>query len=278
VFLLWWLLLSSAFAAEQGLLWHISGRGADGTLFGTMHSEDPRVTTLPEAVERHFNAAEMLMLEVSLDAQTQMAVALAMMLPESSSLSAVVGEGLGKQAQQAMLGFGIPPEVTERMQPWATVITLSMPKMETGQVLDLLLYQRAVQAGKSFQPLESPQEQLAVFTDLSNSEQKTLLRSVLMEYKSYPAMFERLTEAYLRRDLAAIVRMGEENPMSSDPTLQQKLTRRLLEERNRRMVERMEPQLQQGKVFIGVGALHLPGEQGLIALLRQRGYTVQAVY
>lgn len=278
IFVLWLVLLSGAYASERGLLWHISGNGADSYLFGTMHSEDPRVTRLPEAVSRKLSAADTLMLELALDEQAQMAVALEMFLPEGSSLSAVVGEALGKQAQQAMLEFGIPPEVTERMQPWATVVTLSMPKLETGQVLDVLLYQHGVERGMTFQPLETPQEQLAVFTSLTNSEQKALLRSVLEEYKSYPPMFEAMTEAYLQRDLEALSRMSDENPMSNDAALQQKLMKRLLDERNQRMVSRMVPLLSNGKVFVAVGALHLPGEVGLIRLLRQRGYSVDPIY
>lgn len=278
VFLLWLLLLSTASATEQGLLWHISGKGADSYLFGTMHSEDPRITTLPEVVARHFDAADTLMLEVSLDDKTQMAVAAAMMLPPGSLLSSVVGEELAREAQQAMLERGIPPEVTERMQPWATVVTLSMPQMQTGLVLDQLLYQRAQLSGKRFVPLESAEDQLSVFSGLSHDEQRALLRHVLNEYMAYPEMFEQLTEAYLKRDLAAIVRMGEENPMSGDPGLQQKMMERLIDVRNRQMVERMVPQLQGRKVFVAVGALHLPGETGLISLLRKQGYRLSPLY
>lgn len=275
---LWMALLSSAFASEQGLLWHISGKGVDSYLFGTMHSEDPRVTTLPEAIESRFNEATTLMLEVSLDEQTQLTVAQEMLLPQGSSLSAVVGEELAKKAQVAMQEFGVPPEVTERMQPWATVVTLSMPKMETGMVLDMLLFMKGQQAGMSFQPLETPDEQLAVFTNLTASEHQSMLRSVLKDYKSYPQMFEQMTELYLKRDLAALKKMGDDNPMSGDPALQQKLMHRLLDERNRRMVSRMEPVMQKGKTFVAVGALHLPGEGGLISLLRQRGYQVTPIY
>ena len=52
---------------------------------------------------------------------------------------------------------------------------------------------------------------------------------------------------------------------------------RLVARRNRRMVERMLPGLRQGGVFVAVGALHLPGEEGLVALLRQEGFTVERV-
>ena len=71
--MLWLLLVSTVFAAGEGLLWRVSGNGADGYLFGTMHSEDPRVTTLPVEVEHHFSTARTLVLEVSLDRQSEAA-------------------------------------------------------------------------------------------------------------------------------------------------------------------------------------------------------------
>ena len=278
LFLLWLLLVSSAFAGEQGLLWHITGKGVDSYLFGTMHSEDPRVTKLPVEVDRRFKAADTVVLEVALDAQTEMTAAMQMMLPAESSLTTLVGDALSTQAKQAMLSRGVAPEVTERLQVWATVLVLSMPRPQTGQVLDKLLYERALASGKQFKPLESADEQIGIFTALSIDEQRMLLRNVLEEYQSYPVLFERMTEAYLSRDLALLVRISDENPMTSDPALQQKVMTSLLEHRNRRMVTRMQPMLKEGKAFIAVGALHLPGDEGLINLLRQQGYTVGSVY
>ncbi len=272
ILLLWLLLLSAAAASGEGLLWQVSGNGADGYLFGTMHSEDPRVTRLSPEVERRFNGAETLMLEVSLDEQTAMAVAMRMRLPPQQTLSGLVGEVLASQARQAMQERGIPPEATERMQPWATVLTLSTPKPESGLVLDTLLYQRALREGKAFFALESADEQLAVFDGLALDEQRALLQSVLQEYRDYPQLFEQMTVAYLERDLDRLAAISNSQLSSDDQALQQKLMRRLLGQRNYRMVERMEPQLKQGKVFIAIGALHLPGKEGVVELLRQRGY------
>ena len=272
------LLASGTVAAQQGLLWHISGKGADSYLFGTMHSEDPRVSHLSSVVEPYLQRAELLMLEVSLDPQTEMAVAMQMMLPTESSLSALVGEELSGRVKQAMLERGVPPEVTERLQPWATVLTLSMPEQSGGQILDKLLYQRALASGKEFKPLESVEEQLGIFSSLSVAEQKRLLQGVLDEYKSYPQLFEKMTDAYLNRDLEGLLAMNEEYSLSHDFELQQKVMARLLQQRNHRMAGRIVPQLDKGQVFVAVGALHLPGEEGLIQLLRQRGYTVEALY
>ncbi len=278
LFLLWLLLVSTAFAGEQGLLWHISGKGVDSYLFGTMHSEDPRVTRLPAEVEQRFMAADTVVLEVSLDAQTEMAAAAQMMLPQESSLTALVGEALSAQAKQAMLSRGVPPAVTERLQPWATVLVLSMPRQQGGLVLDKLLYDRAQAEGKRFQALESVEEQIAVFTSLSIDEQKALLQTVLKEYQGYPLLFEQMTEAYLSGDLAQLVKISDANPMTSDPELHAKVMTKLLDHRNRRMVKRMQTMLMEGKVFVAVGALHLPGETGLISLLRQQGYAITPLY
>lgn len=278
LFLLWLLLVSTAFADDTGLLWHISGKGTEGYLFGTMHSEDPRVTRLPQEVERHFAAAKTLVLEVSLDEQSERAAAVQMLLPPKSSLTALVGEAMSRQVKEAMLTRGVPPEAAERLQLWATAMTLSMPAPQTGLVLDKLLYQQALASGKKFKPLESINEQIAIFTALTLDEQKELLRNVLEEYQGYPELFEQMTGAYLSRDLTRLMKMSEENPMSRDQSLQVKVMDRLLYQRNRRMAARIEPLLRQGGVFIAIGALHLPGEEGVIALLRQRGYQVEAVY
>jgi hypothetical protein len=61
---------------------------------------------------------------------------------------------------------------------------------------------------------------------------------------------------------------------SQDDALAKRLMDSLINQRNNRMLERMLPKLKQGRVFIAVGALHLPGEHGLLNLLRGAGYAV----
>ncbi|MET0089535.1 MAG: TraB/GumN family protein [Candidatus Thiodiazotropha sp.] len=268
------LVCRAGIAGDQGLLWRIEGQGAHACLFGTMHSDDPRVTQLSDAVTRCFNESDILMLEMALDERTMIDVATRMMLDQDTSLSEQVGSSLGAEACGAMQSLGIPPEVTERMQPWAVVMTLGMPQMESGLFLDKLLYERGIAAGKRFQALESAGEQLSIFNSLSLDEQKSMLRQVLREYRDYPGMFEMLTQAYLDQDLQRLMAITIANPMSSDTQLQQKMMALMLDSRNRRMAERMLPLLDQARVFVAVGALHLAGETGLIALLRQQGYKV----
>ena len=53
---------------------------------------------------------------------------------------------------------------------------------------------------------------------------------------------------------------------------------RFIDARNLVMAERMTERLDQGGAFIAIGALHLPGEKGLVSLLKARGYRVEPVY
>jgi uncharacterized protein YbaP (TraB family) len=63
-----------------------------------------------------------------------------------------------------------------------------------------------------------------------------------------------------------------------DPELVETFTTNLLDTRNTRMIERMQPQLAEGGAFVAVGALHLPGENGILKHLEDRGYRLTRLY
>ncbi|TNF37962.1 MAG: hypothetical protein EP315_01845, partial [Gammaproteobacteria bacterium] len=73
------------------------------------------------------------------------------------------------------------------------------------------------------------------------------------------------------------VKLQQQN-MYDDSEIDDRLMVEMLDKRNLRMVERMQSCLQQGRAFIAVGALHLPGVQGVLHLLEQQGYSVSPVY
>lgn len=282
VLLLLLLLAAGALHAEteKGLLWRVeTQQGSVNYLFATIHSEDPRVLALPAPVRQAFDTAQTLVLEMDLGVEGALAMGQAMMLPPDQALQSLIGEKLYRQCVTAMAERGYPGEVVDRLQPWAIVLTLSMPPPQTGLFLDYVLYVRAAEQGKAVVGLERLDEQLAVFTSLSMAEQTSLLRDTLREYRKLPQQFEQLIEAYLQRDLQALAKLGEQQSRSgSDKALQQRFMASLVDERNERMARRLLPLLEKGGVFAAVGALHLPGETGLLAQLRQQGLRVSPVY
>jgi uncharacterized protein YbaP (TraB family) len=277
------LLVAAASAAagnfDRGLLWKIErGDAAPSYLFGTMHSEDPDVLRLPAEVQHAFDRSDGLTLEVVLDAASLLSMTTAFMLTDGSSLESHIGSRLYKRAVAAMAEQGMPEMVIAGMKPWAVAVTLMTPPTRTGQVLDLVLYQRAIAAGKPVEGLETALEQMAVFDQLSKSDQVSLLEDTLDNLDSIEQMLGELKEAYLARDLKRLVEISDASMRTSDPGLVERFNARLIVERNHRMADRLQSGLQSGRQFVAVGALHLPGDEGLLNLLDKRGYRITRLY
>ena len=264
---------------SHGLLWEISKAGqVPSHLFGTIHSEDPGVVALPAPVRQAFDASDSVVVEMLMDTEAMMYSSTAMLMLDGRSLSDVLGMPLYKQVSEAIASRGIPELVLNRMKPWAAAVTLSTPALETGQVLDLVLYQEALQQEKAVHGLETIQEQLDLFDSMPESDQVTLLRDAVDNLPELDAMNAELLATYKQRDLAGLMAINEASMQTGDQRLAQDFQQRVIEDRNHRMAERMQPYLRQGRAFVAVGALHLPGEEGLLNLLEQQGYTVRRVY
>ena len=263
----------------QGLLWEVSRAGAEPAyLFGTIHSEDPGVLQLARPVQQAFEASQTVVLEMLLDMDAMIYSSTAMLMMDGRSLSAIVGQPLFGQISRAIQSRGIPEVVLDRMQPWAAAVTLSMPAPQTGLVLDAMLYQHALQQGKEVYGLETVQEQLQVFESMSGADQVALLKDAVENFPDIDAMHAELLVAYKQRDLNGLMAISEASMQLGDQRLANEFQQHLIVDRNHRMAERMRQYLQQGKAFIAVGALHLPGEEGLLNLLEQQGYTIRRLY
>ncbi|MBK1617101.1 hypothetical protein CKO42_01275 [Lamprobacter modestohalophilus] len=265
---------------EQGLLFRLDPEASvqpSSWLFGTMHSDDPRVTRLPAPVLAAFDSALGVVLEVVPDAAMQEASRAAMLLSPDERLSEQLPPALYQEILTALAERGIPQAAAERLAPWAILLVLSMPPASTAPVLDLVLYQRAVESGKPVVGLETIAEQLSVFQALSLEDQIVLLESTLRDRAQLPQVFAALLNAYLDGDLATLMKLGQ-TLAAEDPEIDARLRRALIDDRNRRMFERLAPILQQGGRFIAVGALHLPGPGGLLQRLQAAGVEVTRVY
>jgi hypothetical protein len=104
-------------------------------------------------------------------------------------------------------------------------------------------------------------------------DQIAMLRSAIDTYYDGRVRIDRVA-VYVDGNLALSYALWERRLSHLGPALAQRYTDRLLNYRNRRMVERMMPYMEQRSAFVAVGALHLPGEQGVLRLLERQGYRV----
>jgi uncharacterized protein len=267
-------------AYTQGLLWKIEGRAREPSyVFGTIHISDPRVTALPPPVKSTFDAARAFAVEVTLDPTTMLQAAHRMIYTDGRDLRTVIGAPLFEKVVPSAATLGLPPDLLKGFKPWAIGLFLSTPEGDPTAILDFVLQRVASEQKKTVHSLETVDEQLDIFDRLSDRDQVVFLRAALEARERLPALVQRMTAAYLARDLAALNRISEEERGDADARrMSAGLMQRLLYDRNVRMAQRAEPLFATGSVFIAVGALHLYGDRGVIAELARRGHRVSRVY
>lgn len=262
----------------RGLLWKIEAAGAKPSfLFGTIHSDDARVTALHESITKALETSGHLVMEALIDGESIVYMAEAMYFNDDRTLEQVVGRKLYAESVKALTARGIPTAGMEKQKPWAVMMALSMPTPTSGEYVDLILENQATRQNKSITGLESIQEQIAVFDELSLPDQIALLEAAVRAQGQFAKELEGLIKAYLARDLASLAELSDRHT-PGDARIHQTVTDRLLTKRNTRMAGRIAPILKEGGAFIAVGAAHLPGQTGLLNLIEKAGYRVTSVY
>jgi len=259
----------------NGLLWQVeSSAGQQSYLFGTIHISDPRVTNLNPVIRAALADSKHFMMEVMLDLDTVQRMSLAMYYPGDELLSTQLPPEIFGRTVDLLARYGVSPEAAEKLKPWAAYTTLSLPPGQTDLPLDLELMHEAKQTGKTVAGLETLDEQIAVFDGLGGSEQIELLQVTVCHYDRFQGEVEEMIAHYENRDLAAMMRMA----VRYESPLQDRFMDLLLRQRNHRMVERMRARLDGGGAFIAIGALHLPGREGVLRLLRAAGYRITKIF
>lgn len=278
--------MSSEGTFAKGLLWKIaiaessSSTASPDYLFGTMHSDDPRIATVPESVQQALSTSDSFCMEMIPDLTSMLTMSKSMLSGDGTTLQSVIGDALFEQLSPLMLKRGIPSQALSMLKPWAVFLILSVPPQKTGMFLDLVLYESAKQHNKALCGLETAEEQITIFEKTSLEDQILLLQQIAKDPPAQEKQLEQLTEKYLARDIRGLLALSQEfnDATPSEQKSTEAFLRRLIDDRNRQMVERMLPRLKEGTAFIAVGALHLPGETGILQLLVNRGYTVSVVY
>ena len=264
----------------KGLLWRIDGAGAAPSyLFGTFHTSDPRITTLPCPVQQAFDGATSYTMEVIMYGAGLVSMAEAMFFSDGKTLEDVLGAALYQEVVAILTQQdAAKARAVRHMKPWAVMMAFSGAGDGGGGLfLDMALQLRATRHDKPTYGLETMQEQIAVFNGMSLEDQVILLRDAVQNVQLTQAAMEELTRAYLRRDLSALLTLNEKLK-PNDGRVYADMMDRLLVQRNANMVERMRVRLKEGNAFVAVGALHLPGETGMLRLLSAAGYHVTRVY
>lgn len=261
----------------DALLWKISTGGqAPSYIFGTIHVSDPRIAALPVPVHEALNSARVFVMETLPDPQESMKFSEMMYFHDGKKLRDYLDEDLFSRTAAILDDYQVASESIVFMQPWAAFIIMSYPRGE-GMPLDLQLLDIARRNGAETRGLETLSEQGRVFSSMDLESQVRLLLDTLCNYDTVNSGFETMILLYLQRDLRALYDYTRKYSFPGD-RLYDDLFRKLLFDRNRIMAERMQQALTGGNAFIAIGAMHLPGDDGVLSLLAKQGYTITPVY
>lgn len=260
------------YTAEKSLFWQLeSPEGQISYMFGTIHTDDNRVTNFSPSVLQALKNVDTFMLEVAAPPPAKL-----LQLPEGDLKQYLSEAELDQVAQLADMHV-ITLERVLKMKPWLLAVMFDLPKPQTPFAQDLLLQAKAEELDKRIIGLENPQEHFGVMDSLTTDEQLLMLRAVLKRsQKQKENDFEQLMKVYLAGNPDQVANMDDEMTRGVLPAaVWQRMRVKLLDERNVSMAERSLEHAKQGKVFIAVGAAHLAGKSGLIQAFKQAGFKLK---
>lgn len=268
---------------ERHLLWKASkGNLPEIWLLGSIHLADSTFYPLPEIIDSALErvsivAAELDILADSTASRTEELVRERGMLPGNVRLRQVLSDSLYRQIDSLAAAWNFPVAVLEGFRPWMVAVSLSAIAFErtglSGEYgIDREILFRAEDRGKEIFALETPGEQIGIFSDAEDSLGVSYLESTLKEIRSADSVISSIQKAWKCGDAQTLRKILSAD--SSDDALEEKL----YTDRNIRMAESLDSLSRAGRsVFAVVGCAHLVGSgKNVLALLEDMGYRIEA--
>jgi uncharacterized protein len=264
----------------NSLFWEISGNGLTdhSYLYGTMHTQDERAFQFKDGVMDAFNNAEIYAMELNMDSVDQAALLSKLIMDSTYSLKTlltadeytIVSDFFRDSLGQALFMF-------EKMQPLFTAQMVSLRDLEAQQTdaLDIYFFKEAKKQKKQTIGLEKTMEQINAFSSIPYELQAKGLVDAVTDYgKEGELDMDAMMNYYVEGNLDKLLEMTTKD--EKDEEMSKIFNDIFLVKRNYNMADRAEPFIKKGSTFIAVGAAHLPGKEGIIKLLRKKGYKVIA--
>jgi uncharacterized protein YbaP (TraB family) len=280
--------VSSVLAGEKGgagqknFLWEVRSKTATAYVIGSVHLAKADIYPLSPKIEESFDKAAVLALEAdpakAKDEKLMQLMLASALYPQGESLRDHLSTETYALAERELKNMGLPLEYFNRTRPWFLALTLETVELQrlgfdTEYGIDSHFAAKA--AGKKrIIELESFDYQIRMMNGFSEREQELFLLYTLKDLSVLKDGVEELMSAWRSGDTKGMEALVTRS-LSEAPQLRP-IFDKLFYKRNREMGGRIESFLQ-GKetVCVIVGAAHLVGREGIIELLRGKGYSVE---
>jgi uncharacterized protein YbaP (TraB family) len=267
-------------AQEKSFLWKVRSEGNSIYILGSIHFLKKENYPLKKSIEQAFDASKKLVLEIDLQSvtpqKTQQVTLEKGLFRDGTTLQQSVAKETYDLTEQRARELGIDLRAMNPLKPWLVALTLTTMKLQKlgfdpGYGIDRHFAERARRSGKSTGGLETMEFQLGLFDGMPRRDQEMMLRETLKELDRLDQGVEQIVQLWLKGDVGSLEEWLLAG-MREYPEVHEKV----IVERNRRWLPQIEKMIAQGEIaMVIVGAAHLVGREGVIELLKQRGYMVE---
>jgi uncharacterized protein len=274
------LFLFPAVCVSKTSLWQISKNDNHLYLGGTIHVLKKEDYPLPVEFNKAFNKSDKLIFEIDIEAAktAEFGKKIAQMLtyPPGKSLNDAVNEKTLNELKKHLASRAVPFDGFSSYKPSMVVLILTMIELrrmgmvDTG--VDEFFYKKAIDAGKATMHLETLDEQLAFIVSMGKGSVDDMILNTINDMSRMESMMDEIKSAWLSGDENKMEEAALKEMMRDYPEIYQSL----LVKRNNNWMPHIEQMMSDKDVeMILVGALHLVGKDGLLQMLRNKGYVVK---
>ena len=266
-------MLANAQSLPKTLLWRISGKDSHQTsyLYGTLHLTDARLFNLGDSLYDAIRRSDGLAIELDPNVLATLAMEeVQKQISDEKNIRKILSEKEYKDYGPALAKkLGKPlstitsQDILHEKNKW---IRQSPGKSKMQSFLDIYLFDIARRQRKWTGGVEDMVDQQGLINDVV--DKSDIFNVAADDNSGRDQSLQRMIEIYLQQDLNAIDSVFGD---FSDKD-------RILIRRNYKMAQRMDSLSGQRSMVFAVGAAHLPGKEGLISLLRARGFQVEPVF
>lgn len=257
----------------SSLLWKIDHDSIETTsyLFGTMHLPDSRVIALFDSIGNNIDLCDAVAVELILKPSDAFSMMPAMVMKDSTLKDFYTKEEFSRVDEVIKNELGLMGLFVNRMKPVFLSTTIQQMRFggDISYVVDQYIQDEGKRLGKEIIGIETMDEQMNALTGMSLQLQADMLLEYVDEIEKNDSLTNVLVNSYLNQSLGGLF------DIYSEDELPEEMNDNLVIIRNIKMAKRVEKMLRKQSTFVAVGALHLPGETGLINMLREAGFTVE---
>jgi len=277
------LVLASGAAAQtrgRTFLWKVQSGGSVMYLAGSVHALTADAYPLNPAYQRAFDASSALVEEIDLAEADPLSGGLGLLAKgiyqDGRTFSSAVSRQTVTLVQEKLKNTPLALDLIQPMKPWMVMLMIeALGSQDAGLDpelgLDKHFYNLATDGRKQVIGLETAESQIDRFDKMPEAMQEQMLRSELAEMDTEKSSLRSIMTAWQTGDAAAIEKM-----LLASFTTNPAAYASLITERNRNWMPQLETCLKRSSpCFVIVGAAHLVGPQGLLAMLQQKGYRIE---